>query len=616
MNNSAIKNFNNASEVCIEEGVCTIKSYIENLKYLREKYSVFLPGKPARFYGNDYKGSHYFLTGIFDMNVATYKQASEICISERFESIEKYILNRERISNKYNLKFPCNVKKHYKSDWIDTSSFLTGSIGYPHATYKEASEICQKENILSLENYKRKKSELEKNYNVKLYSAPRIAYKDEWINSFVFVSGNPEIGLATYDYASSLCKSYGIMNYKQYQKLYKIIGKDNNTKLPSTPRASYESNYTTLKAFLQITRKKSAPESRVQAEYEHVFNTITHTANNLATQYGSISELDIYDEQRSIAIEYDGYYWHRGKYEFDLEKYKKSQSIGISQFNIREKDYRYTLPVISKNTDISYDSGNENLLSMIKRLFKLISKKVVLSKAIQDNIIDYQKSDKFKNPDRYDILITWASFELASEVCQKEKVTSEKDYIKKRRTLEEKYNVSLPSHPERIYKEDWISFPHFLTGKTSYPRASYHEALGICLENNIKTRKEYIEKYKYIGDRNALSLPGKPYAYYGDYWVDFPNFLSGEITEKLYKGFSVKSRVNPMATYSQAMSICRDNNICTRKEYKNNLHEINKNNKIRLPANPQRVFIDDWVDFKTFFLFNDRQEQTKGKNVF
>ena len=47
-------------------------------------------------------------------------------------------------------------------------------------------------------------------------------------------------------------------------------------------------------------------------------------------------ELDIYIPTRKIAIEYDGYYWHKDKREKDLEKNLKCKQEGIKLYRIRE----------------------------------------------------------------------------------------------------------------------------------------------------------------------------------------------------------------------------------------------------------------------------------------
>ena len=47
-------------------------------------------------------------------------------------------------------------------------------------------------------------------------------------------------------------------------------------------------------------------------------------------------ELDIYIPSLKIAIEYDGYYWHKDKVSLDLEKNRKCENDGIKLYRIRE----------------------------------------------------------------------------------------------------------------------------------------------------------------------------------------------------------------------------------------------------------------------------------------
>ena len=48
-------------------------------------------------------------------------------------------------------------------------------------------------------------------------------------------------------------------------------------------------------------------------------------------------ELDIYLPAQKVAIEYDGYHWHKDKTESDLEKNEKCEKDGIKLYRIREK---------------------------------------------------------------------------------------------------------------------------------------------------------------------------------------------------------------------------------------------------------------------------------------
>ena len=47
-------------------------------------------------------------------------------------------------------------------------------------------------------------------------------------------------------------------------------------------------------------------------------------------------ELDVYIPSKKIAIEYDGYFWHKNKTQEDLEKNRKCKKDGITLYRIRE----------------------------------------------------------------------------------------------------------------------------------------------------------------------------------------------------------------------------------------------------------------------------------------
>lgn len=90
-------------------------------------------------------------------------------------------------------------------------------------------------------------------------------------------------------------------------------------------------------------------------------------------------ELDIYIPSRKIAIEYDGYFWHKNKTNNDLEKNKKCLNDGIKLYRIREG-----LPSLTDSSmDYIVQENQENLSKTLEE---------VLSKIIGNNIdIDIER---------------------------------------------------------------------------------------------------------------------------------------------------------------------------------------------------------------------------------
>lgn len=78
-------------------------------------------------------------------------------------------------------------------------------------------------------------------------------------------------------------------------------------------------------------------------------------------------ELDIYIPSRKIAIEYDGYFWHKNKTDKDLEKNQKCLQDGIKLYRIREG-----LPSLN-DSSIDY-IVQENQVDLSKTLEEILSK--------------------------------------------------------------------------------------------------------------------------------------------------------------------------------------------------------------------------------------------------
>ena len=79
-------------------------------------------------------------------------------------------------------------------------------------------------------------------------------------------------------------------------------------------------------------------------------------------------ELDIYIPSKNIAIEYDGYFWHKNKAKKDLEKNSRCVKDGVKLYRIREG-----LPVLN-DTSIDYvvDKNQKNLAEVIQKILSKI----------------------------------------------------------------------------------------------------------------------------------------------------------------------------------------------------------------------------------------------------
>ena len=107
-------------------------------------------------------------------------------------------------------------------------------------------------------------------------------------------------------------------------------------------------------------RKTSFPE------YAFLYYLKKHGLEVIHSYRENGYELDIYIPSRKIAIEYDGYYWHKSRREQDLEKNQKCIQDGIKLYRIRDG-----LPPLN-DSSIDYDT-QENRKNLSTILMDILS---------------------------------------------------------------------------------------------------------------------------------------------------------------------------------------------------------------------------------------------------
>ena len=102
-------------------------------------------------------------------------------------------------------------------------------------------------------------------------------------------------------------------------------------------------------------------------------------------------ELDVYIPSMKIAIEYDGYYWHKNKVEKDLEKNQKCKKDGVKLYRIREG-----LPSLNDSSiDYIINKDQEDLSKAIEKILSdIIKKNVVID--LKRDIIDIENLREYK----------------------------------------------------------------------------------------------------------------------------------------------------------------------------------------------------------------------------
>ena len=103
-------------------------------------------------------------------------------------------------------------------------------------------------------------------------------------------------------------------------------------------------------------------------EYAFLYYLIKYGLQAIHTYKEQGYELDIYIPTLKIAIEYDGYYWHKNKEKNELEKNRKCAKDGIKLYRIREG-----LPTLNDSSiDYTVQKNQRNLSEVIQAVLSEI----------------------------------------------------------------------------------------------------------------------------------------------------------------------------------------------------------------------------------------------------
>ena len=129
--------------------------------------------------------------------------------------------------------------------------------------------------------------------------------------------------------------------------------------------------------------KTSVPELRIFTEFCAIFE-------NVATRNKSLGvEVDVFLSDHSVAIEYDGSYWHKDKFRGDMAKNERLSEMGINIIRIREKPLKKL-----SDLDIICDKknfGKEEIDNLLRKIVTVVDGKDRIS------VERYLNDDKFWN---------------------------------------------------------------------------------------------------------------------------------------------------------------------------------------------------------------------------
>ena len=179
----------------------------------------------------------------------------------------------------------------------------------------------------------------------------------------------------------------------------------------------------------------------------------------------------------------------------------------------------------------------------------------------------------------------WMSYEEARAFMQKEGIKTLREFMKW--SVSGNRPSNFPSHPNIIYAEEWVSWPHFLgTEQIRFKKwMSYAEAQALMKEQGITSEPKFRE-WKRAGKRPA-NFPANPHITYKEEWVNWPHFFG---TEQI--------RFKKWMTYAEAQVVVQEAGIKTLAEFR----EWSKagNRPAHLPSDPIRIYKEEWVSWYHF----------------
>ena len=171
----------------------------------------------------------------------------------------------------------------------------------------------------------------------------------------------------------------------------------------------------------------------------------------------------------------------------------------------------------------------------------------------------------------------WMSFQEARAFVQKEGIKTSLEFRKWIKS--ENKALHLPNHPERVYKEEWVSWPHFF----GRDWMNFQEARAYIQKEGIKTSEEF-RKWSKAGKRPP-NFPSNPHLTYKD-WVSWSHFFGTEGSRKDWM------------SYVEAKALMQTEGIKTSLEF----IEWNKAGKRppNFPSNPQVKYKKYWKGWPHF----------------
>ena len=257
------------------------------------------------------------------------------------------------------------------------------------------------------------------------------------------------------DYVSCGCKARKQKFISLYDSFKKIIDEkwDYNKNLEDPKQIPFDTeneywwkgyNHSYLmspKTFFVKSKGTSFPEQAMLYFLKQHFEDVE---NRYKVEIdGKKYEADIYLKNLKVAIEYDGYIWHKSKYDEDIDKTRKFSSQNIFVIRIRESGLRDIIEnnCVNIKCDIENMSYLESLSQAINNTIKLIGRKFKVKLNLEEITAETIKNKKTIIESQY--LIGYEKDNIENSVLYN--LWSDKNHI-------EKHKVSIHSHDKFYFK--------------------------------------------------------------------------------------------------------------------------------------------------------------------
>jgi superfamily II DNA or RNA helicase len=198
--------------------------------------------------------------------------------------------------------------------------------------------------------------------------------------------------------------------------------------------------------------------------------------------------------------------------------------------------------------------------------------------------------------------MTFLPFEDAKKFVRGLNIKSETEWRKFKKSGKKPNNI--PSTPENIYKDEWLSWGDFFGYNIGFKEfLSFEEAKEFVRSLNLKSNKEWQEYIK--SNNKPNNIPSRPdYQYKNQGWLSYGDFLG-------YKeGFNGYEYL----PFNETKEFVRSLNLKGQKEWREYCKSGNKSNNI--PSDPYQVYKNEWISWADFLgYFGDGSHRWTKKYI-